>query len=88
MALRKASLPPGTSAEATKHFLEVRDAVEQIYPDAEDFVIMVKTDKGRIFWDMTDAFTAIGLLEHFKIVQVHYMAGQNQTVGPNPGDIV
>jgi hypothetical protein len=73
------------SAPAVQHYQEVIDAIEQIYPDAMHFTVIVQTNKGRLFWDMSDLLTSLGLVEAFKTTQISHMMGLTRP-GPSLGD--
>ena len=87
MALRdNCKFPPGFSVEAAKHYSEVIDAIEQIYPGARSFVVIVQDEQTqRTFWDVSDTVEAIGLVEIFKGAQIAGFMGI-RVVQPGKGD--
>ena len=78
--------PTGLSAQAVKHYQEVIDAIEQIYPDAEQFVVCVKDKSGRIFWDFSEVYSAMGITEAFQLAYITNMMGITRP-GPSQGDV-
>jgi len=87
MSLRdNCTFPPGMSAEAVKHYQEVIDAIDQIYPDAQQFMVAVIDKTGRSYWDCSNVIWAIGMVENFKLCQTASMV-QHIRVEGNRGDI-
>jgi hypothetical protein len=64
------AFPAGQDPSAAKHYQEVIDAIEQIYPEAQHFAIMVTDDTGRTFWDVSDMTYAMGAVKFFESVQI------------------
>lgn len=75
--------PPGTDPNHIKHYEEVIDAIEQLYPGAQHFAVFVNDDTGRNFFDVSDAVVAMGMTRLFECAQMAHNVKIG--LGPNRG---